>query len=230
MLVIKGLSISYQKKEALSDISLKIEKGKIVGLLGPSGSGKTTLMDVIAGLLYYDVGEVQIDGHSPSTKTKSMVSLLTENNEIPRWMCVKDIIDFYKGMYLDFNVDTFHRMLESIGIEAPLSKSVHHLSKGTIQLLRLALALSREADLYLLDEPLGGMDTMIREKVIELLLDYMTPDATMLISSHIIPEIEQLIERVIFIKEGQLVGDYDCEALRAETGQSIEKTFKEVMR
>lgn len=230
MIEVKNLSKAYGKHQALSDVSFRIDEGQIVGLMGPSGSGKTTLMDIISGLLYYKDGEVFIEGQPPNEKTKAIVSLLTEENAIPNWMTVMEIAKFYHNMYEDFDETKLYRILDEIHIDIPLRKKISHLSKGMLQLLRLALTLSRQAKLYLLDEPLGGMDTIVREQVIEMLFEYAHPYAAILITSQIISEIEKLIERVIFIKDGQLIGDYDCEALRAERGQSIEKIYKEVMR
>lgn len=230
MLEIKQLSKSYGGHKALSNVNLHFEKGKVVALLGPSGSGKTTFMNIVAGILPYKHGDVLISGEEPSEKTKAIVSLLTENHNIPKWMKVSDIIDFYKEMYDDFNEEKFHEILRDIDFDIPYSKKVKHLSKGMKQLLRLALSISREAKLYLLDEPLGGMDTLVREKVVDMLISNINDESTTIIATHIIPEVEKLLDQVIFIKKGKLLGVHDCEELRIQNGQSIEKMFKEVMR
>ncbi|GMQ62628.1 ABC transporter ATP-binding protein [Vallitalea maricola] len=230
MLDIKKLSISYGKHKALDNITFHIDKGEVVGLLGLSGSGKTTFMNTVAGLIPYNHGEVLINGQSPNEKTKGYVSLLTENNAIPKWMSVEDIRSFYIDMYNDFNENKFDSILQEINIDIPYSKKIKNLSKGMTQLLRLSLSIAREAKLYLLDEPLGGMDTIIRNKVIDMLINNINDNSTMLIATHIIPEVEKLLDKVIFIKQGQLIGFYDCEELRIDKRQSIEKTFIEVMK
>lgn len=230
MLDIKNVSKMYGRQLALNDMSFHLGKGEVVGLLGPSGSGKTTLMNIVAGILPFKHGEVLIEDLEPSEKTKAIVSLLTENNAIPKWMTVKDVMNFYIEMYDDFNKEKFQSILNEINMDIPYSKKVKDLSKGMIQLLRLALSISREAGLYLLDEPLGGMDTLVREQVIDVLINYIDHESTIVIATHLIAEVEKLLEKVIFIKEGQILGIHDCEELRIEKGQSIEKTFKEVMR
>lgn len=230
MLDVKNISKSYGSYTALKDVSLHLNKGEVVGLLGPSGSGKTTFMNIIAGILPLECGEVLINGQAPSQKTKAIVSLLTEKNAIPKWMTVKDVVNFYIEMYHDFNQEKFQNILNEIHMDIPYSKRVRNLSKGMTQLLRLALSISRDAELYLFDEPLGGLDTLIREKVINILINYTDYESTVVIATHLIPEVEKLLEKAIFIKDGQILGIYDCEELRIEKGQSIEKTFKEVMR
>jgi ABC-2 type transport system ATP-binding protein len=227
MLDIKKLSISYGKHKALDDITFHIDTNEVVGLLGPSGSGKTTFMNTVAGPIPYNQGEVSINGLNPNKKTKSYVSLLTENNAIPKWMSVEDIRSFYIDMYDDFNENKFDSILQDINIDIPYSKKIKNLSKGMTQLLRLSLSIAREAKLYLFDEPLGGLDTLVREQVIDIIINNIDDDSTIIIATHLIPEVEKLLDKVIFIKNGQMLGVYDCEDLRCQKGQSIEKTFKE---
>ncbi|QUH30738.1 ATP-binding cassette domain-containing protein [Vallitalea guaymasensis] len=230
MLDIKKLSISYGKHKALDDITFHIDKGEVVGLLGPSGSGKTTFMNTVAGLIPYNHGEVLIDGLNPNEKTKGYVSLLTENNAIPKWMSVEDIRSFYIDMYDDFNENKFDSILQDINIDIPYSEKIKNLSRGMTQLLRLSLSIAREAKLYLFDEPLGGMDTLVREQVIDTIINNIDDNSTIIIATHLIQEVEKLLDKVIFIKKGQMLGIHDCEDLRFQKSQSIEKTFKEVMK
>ncbi|MCT4543824.1 MAG: ABC transporter ATP-binding protein [Vallitalea sp.] len=230
MLEIKQLSKKYKKKKALININFTAEKGKVIGLLGSSGSGKTTLMNIIAGITPYKEGNVLIEGEEQSDSTKAIVSLLTENHNIPKWMKVQDIIDFYIQMYDDFNEDKFQSILHNINFTIPHSTKVTNMSKGMKQLLRIALSISREAKLYLLDEPLAGLDTMLRNQVIDILLSEINEESTVIISSHIISEVEKLLDEVIFIKDGEIKGIHNCEELRVQKGQSIEKTFIEVMK
>ncbi|GKX29107.1 ABC transporter ATP-binding protein [Vallitalea longa] len=230
MLDIKNLSINYGKHRVLNDISIHIDKGEVVGLLGPSSSGKTTFMNVVSGLLPYKKGQVLINGTSPCEKTKSYVSLLTENNAIPRWMNLKDIVNFHTEMFNDFNKDKFYSILKNINLDIPDNKKIKHLSKGTIQMLRVALSISRKCGLYLLDEPLGGMDSLVRDQVTDTIINEIDMDSTIIIATHLISEVEKLLDKVIFIKKGQILGIHDCEDLRIEKGQSIEKTFREVMK
>ncbi|MCT4685978.1 ABC transporter ATP-binding protein [Vallitalea sp.] len=230
MLDIKKLSINYGKHKALDDITFHIDKGEVVGLLGPSGSGKTTFMNTVAGLIPYSHGEVLINGQTPNEKTKGYVSLLTESNAIPKWMSVEDIRSFYIDMYDDFNENKFDSILQDINIDISYSKKIKNLSKGMTQLLRLSLSIAREAKLYLFDEPLGGMDTLVREQVIDTIINNIDDDSTIIIATHLIQEVEKLLDKVIFIKNGQMLGIHDCEDLRFQNSQSIEKTFKEVMR
>ncbi|GMQ59279.1 ABC transporter ATP-binding protein [Vallitalea sediminicola] len=230
MLDIKKLSVSYGKYKALDNITFHINKGEVVGLLGPSGSGKTTFMNTVAGLIPYNHGEVLINGQNPNEKTKGYVSLLTEKNAIPKWMGVEDIREFYIEMYEDFNENKFDSILQDIKINIPYSKKIKDLSKGMAQLLRLSLSIAREAELYLLDEPLGGMDTLVREQVIDTIINNIDSNSTIIVATHLIPEVEKLLDKVIFLNNGQMIGIHNCEDLRFQKNQSIEKTFKEVMR
>lgn len=230
MLDVKNLSINYGNHKALDDISININKGEVIGLLGPSGSGKTTFMNVVSGLLAYKNGQVLINELSPCEKTKSYVSLLTENNAIPKWMNLKDIVDFYTEMYNDFNTDKFYSILNNTNLNIPNNKKIKSLSKGTIQIIRVALSISRECGLYLLDEPLGGMDSLVRDQVTDTIINKIDTDSTIVITTHLIAEVEKFLDKVIFIKKGRISGIYDCEDLRIEKSQSIEKTFREVMK
>ncbi|WBW94886.1 ABC transporter ATP-binding protein [Oceanirhabdus sp. W0125-5] len=229
MLDIHNLSKFYGKKKALNNINLEIEKGQIVGLLGPSGSGKTTLFNIAAGIMPFKEGEIRINSLEPSEKTKAFVSILTENNAIPKWMKVKDIVHFYNEMYDDFNKEKFDNILNNFDLDIPYKKRIKNLSKGMTQLLRLALTISREAELYLLDEPLGGMDTLLRDKVIDIILDNLNTESTTIIATHIIPDVERMLDKVVFIKDGSILGYHDCEELRISKGKSVENVFKEVM-
>lgn len=230
MIEVKNLSKFYDKQTVLDDISLQVESGKIIGLLGSSGSGKTTLMGIIGGIIPFNKGEVHIEQYPPGKESKAIVSMLTERNALPKRMKVKDAVHFFKTMYQDFNEKKFHDIIKSTHMQLHMDKRVNQLSKGMQQLLRLALTLGRDAKYYLLDEPLGGVDVFIKEQVMNILFGYVDDEATILLSTHLIPDIEMLIEQVIFMDKGAIVGVHACEDLRAEKGQSIKQAFKEAIR
>lgn len=226
----KKLSKRYGKQKVLYDVNLQLEEGKIIGLLGPSGSGKTTLINIIGGIIPFDEGEIYIEQYPPGKESKGLVSVLTESNALPKRMKVRDAIFFYKQMYHDFREEKFHDIIKNTHMKLPLDKHINQLSKGMQQLVRLALTLGRDARYFLLDEPLGGVDAFIKEQVINMLFSYVDDHGTILLSTHLISDVEMLIEKVIFMNKGVILGIHDCEDLRAHKGQSVESAFKEVIR
>lgn len=229
MIEIKNLNITLSKKNILNDINIKIEKGQVVGLLGPTGSGKTTLLKSIAGIIPPSHGSLTIKNMTPCVETKKILSMMTEKNEAPP-MKVKDIINFYEMFFPDFSKARFKELESEMGIDFPKHQNILNLSKGTLQLLRFILCISRDSEVFILDEPLSGLDTLLREKVNDQILSMIEEERTFIISTHLIHDVENLIDRAVFIKDGKIVLDEDCDDLRSSTGLSIEDSFKEVLK
>ena len=218
----------FPGKKALDDVNLKIGRGKVVGLLGPNGSGKTTLIKILNGLLQPNFGSVMIDATPIGTYTKSQVSYLPDKNYFADWMTVKDIFDLFSDFYADFDRQKALRMCDSLGIgEGDRIKS---MSKGTKEKVQLILVMSRNAQLYLLDEPIGGVDVEAREHVLDLILENFNPKGTMLIVTHLIHDIERLFDDVIVLKEGRVETFTASDSLRAQYGGSLEEALKAMFR
>ena len=225
----KNLTKSYTTgTEALSHVSLTVGRGKIVGLLGPNGSGKTTLIKLLSGLLTPTQGDVCIDGHAPGIYTKSIVSYLPDRMYFPKWMRVNDILAFFADFYPDFDRKKALDMLSSLGI-APGEK-IRRLSKGTQEKVQLVLAMSRRAKLYLLDEPIGGVDPAARDFIIDTIMANYAPDAAVVISTHLISDVERILDNVVFIDRGHVAMAGEADELRSRSGKSINDLFREVFR
>ncbi|HOQ75387.1 MAG TPA: ABC transporter ATP-binding protein [Thermoclostridium sp.] len=222
-----GLTKTFGPKKALSDINLKIGQGQIVGLLGPNGSGKTTLIKIATALLTPSSGEIQISGMKPGLGTKKIVSYLPEKNYLNDWMRVRDIIGMFKDFYEDFSPEKACDMLKRLNISA--DDRLKTLSKGTKEKVQLILVMSREAKLYLLDEPIGGVDPAARDYILETIIGNYNPEATVLISTHLIYDVEKILDHVIFINEGRLVLSSSVDEIR-EQGESVDGLFREVFR
>lgn len=220
------LSKYFYQKKALDKIDLTIEKGRIYGMLGPNGGGKSTFLKIAAGLLKPSQGEIIIDTKKPGVYTKSIVSYLPETNHLYKWMKVKDALNFFKDLYADFNIERAKESLKFMELEE--EEKITSLSKGMMGRLKLTLVLSRKAKLYLLDEPLNGIDPISREKIITSILDSYSEKSTMLICSHLIYYIEKLLDYVFFLSEGRIILAGDAEELRNKRGMSIDKLFQEV--
>ncbi len=220
------LSKYFYQKKALDKVDLSIEKGKIYGILGPNGGGKSTFLKIAAGLLKPSQGEITIDNEKPGTYTKSIVSYLPEINYLYKWMKIKDAVNFFKDLYADFNAEKARESLKFMELEE--EEKVTTLSKGMMGRLKLTLALSRKSKVYLLDEPLNGIDPISREKIITSILDSYSEEASILISSHLIYYIEKLLDYVFFLSEGRIILSGDAEELRNKRGMSIDKLFQEV--
>ena len=220
------LSKYFYQKKALDKIDLSIEKGKIYGILGPNGGGKSTFLKIAAGLLKPSQGEITIDNEKPGVYTKSIVSYLPETNYLYKWMKIKDTLNFFNDLYTDFDVKRARESLKFMELEE--GEKVTSLSKGMMGRLKLTLALSRKAKLYLLDEPLIGIDPISREKIITSILDSYSEEASILISSHLIYYIEKFLDYVFFLSEGRIILSGDAEDLRNKRGMSIDKLFQEV--
>lgn len=216
---------SYSKKDVLKDLNLDIPKGKIVGLLGPNGSGKTTMIKLINGLLQPDKGSIEINGMKPSVETKKIVSYLPEKTYLNDWMKVKDILAFFKDFYEDFNMEKADQMLESLKINK--DEKLKTMSKGTKEKVQLILVMCRKADLYILDEPIGGVDPAARSYILKTILTNYNENSTLLIATHLISEIENICDDVIFISNGEIVLQGNVDEIREEKGKSIDSLFRE---
>ncbi|MCX7708712.1 MAG: ABC transporter ATP-binding protein [Clostridia bacterium] len=224
----KGVSKSFGGIKALNALDLKLERGRIMGLLGPNGSGKTTFLKVIAGLLRPDSGEISIDQNPVGLKTKSLVSYLPDRNTLYPWMKVQDAIEFYSDLFEDFDEDKARELLELMKIKevAP----VKSLSKGMQEKLNLCLVFARRARLYVLDEPLGGTDPVAREKIIDLIITNFREDSSILLTTHLVGNIERLFDDAAFICKGEIVLQGNAEELRLDRGRSIDEIYREVFK
>ena len=224
----KGLTKNYGMKTALRNVNLSIEPGRIVGLLGPNGSGKTTLIKLSTGLLTPAAGEVKILEMKPSPETKAITSYLPEVPYLNDWMKVSDIVAFFRDFYADFNQEKAHEMLDNLGVDE--KAQLKTLSKGTKEKVQLILVMSREAKLYLLDEPIGGVDPAARDYILNTIIKNYNQEAAVVISTHLISDIEQVLDDVIFLKEGELILSTTADDLREEQGMSVDAYFREVYK
>ncbi|MDF2502943.1 MULTISPECIES: ABC transporter ATP-binding protein [Clostridium] len=223
-----NLKKSYFRKRGLEDLNLEIPSGKIIGLLGPNGSGKTTFIKIAAGILRHTSGEIKIDGNNPGVYTKSIVSYLPDVNFLYKWMKIKDAIKFYKDMFNDFDDNKCRELLQIMNLSE--EDKVTSLSKGMMEKLTLSLTLSRRAKLYILDEPLGGVDPTAREQIINAILENYRDDSSMIVTTHLVNDIERLFDDVAFISEGKIVLQGNAEELRIEKGKSIDELYREVFK
>lgn len=224
---IKGLTKSYDKrKNALDHLDLTIPSGRIIGLLGPNGSGKTTLIKLLAGLLMPNEGEILICGKEPGTETKAVVSYLPERTYFRSSMRVKELIEYFQDFYADFRPERARELLGNLKIDE--NASLKTLSKGTKEKVQLIMVMSREARLYLLDEPIAGVDPAARDYILRTIISNYNEDATVILSTHLISDIEQILDEVIFIKEGRILLQDSVENIREQQGKSVDAYFREV--
>ncbi len=221
----KDVHKSYSKKEVLKGLNLNIPKGKIVGLLGPNGSGKTTMIKLMNGLLQPDRGSIEINGMKPSKETKKIVSYLPERTYLNDWMKVKDILEFFYDFYEDFDVQKANEMINSLKIDK--NEKLKSMSKGTKEKVQLILVMSRKADLYILDEPIGGVDPAARSYILKTILTNYNEDSTLLIATHLISEIENICDDILFISNGEIVLQGSVDEIREDKGKSIDALFRE---
>ena len=228
LLECRKLNKNYGGSFALNDIDLQIEPGRIVGLLGPNGSGKTTLIKLVNGLLTPTGGEVLIDGRKPSPETKAIVSYLPERNALSEWMSAKQAMDYYADFFGDFNRDKAKEMIRNLGLDE--QARIKTMSKGTREKLQLILVMSREAKLYLLDEPIGGVDPATRDYILRTIISNYNENASVIISTHLIADVEQVLDDVIFLREGHVELHESVDEIRNEKGTSVDALFREVFR
>lgn len=224
----ENLSKSYFNKQALKGISLDIKPGKVVGLLGPNGSGKTTFLKIVAGIMQPTSGDIFIDGHKPGVYTKSIVSYLPDNEYIPKRMKIKNAINFFKDFYSDFDEMKAYELLQFMKLDA--NSNVKTLSKGMNEKFKLTLVLSRKAKLYVLDEPLGGVDPTAREKILDAIINNYNENSSMIITTHLVNDIERIFDEVAFISEGEIVLQGNAEELRINKKKSIDELYREVFQ
>ena len=224
----RGLCKRYGAMAALDDINLSIEPGRVVGLLGPNGSGKTTLIKLCNGLLTPTSGELLILGERPGALTKAVVSYLPDRVTLPEWMSARQIMDFYADFYADFQRDKAKDMLARLGLNEQMK--IKQMSKGMREKLQLILTMSREASLYLLDEPIGGVDPATRDNILETIIRNYNPEAAVIISTHLIADVEAVLDEVIFINNGHIVLQSAVDTIRDEHGKSVDAYFREVFK
>ena len=228
LLECKDLTKSFSGKTAIDHIDLSIESGHIIGLLGPNGSGKTTLIKMINGLLTPTSGTLYYKENPIGVESKRHISYLPDHSYLNMNQRVKEIIAFFQDFYEDFDSERAYDMLQKLNINP--NDSLKSMSKGTKEKVQLILVMSRKAELYILDEPIAGVDPAARDYIMQTILTNYDEKATILLSTHLISDIENILDEVIFIKEGEILCQKDADALRAEKGQSIDEIFREVFR
>jgi len=228
LLECRGLSKSYGRHPALSGLSFTLPRGRIVGLLGPNGSGKTTLLKLACGLIRPSMGQILINGKPPGVASKKAVAYLPEKTYLNDWMRVQDIVKLFADFYVDFRPERARTMLRNLGIRE--GARLKTLSKGNQEKVQLIMVMSRDAELYLLDEPIGGVDPAAREYIVSTIIGNYNENATVLLSTHIITDIETVLDQVIFLKEGALTLNSAVDQLREESGKSVDQVFREVFR
>ena len=228
VLEIKGLNKSYGKKTALTDINLELERGKIVGLLGPNGSGKTTLIKLINGLLTPNSGAITVDGSPIGEKSRLAVSYLPDKTYLPDWMKVNNVLKMFSEFYENFDMAKAEDMLRKLGING--DERLKALSKGTKEKVQLILVMCRSAKLYLLDEPIGGVDPAARDYILNTIITTYNPDASVVISTHLISDIEKVLDEAVFINNGSIVLHDTVDNIREKEGKSVDGYFREVFK
>ena len=223
-----ALTRDFGSVKALQGVDLTLEPGKIVGLLGPNGSGKTTLLKILNGLLQPTSGQVLICGKAPGTESKSLISYLPDRGYFPDWMRVGDMVDMFADFYADFDRVKAAEMCRALGLEDSLG--IKTLSKGTREKMQLMLVMSRKAKLYLLDEPIAGVDPAAREFIMQTILTNYNEEGTVLISTHLLSDIEQVLDEAVFLQQGRIVLHEIVDSIRECTGESVDALFREMFR
>ena len=224
----KGLVKRYGKRTVVNDVNFSVTQGEIVGLLGPNGAGKTTLIKIINGLLQPTSGRIWVDGKAPSIETKSIVSYLPDVNFLNNWMTVEQIIFMFADFYADFRHQLAFEMVSRLGINR--KQSLRTLSKGNKEKVCLILVMSRSAKLYVLDEPIAGVDPATRDYIITTIINNYNPQASVLISTHLISDIESFLDEVVFIKNGMLFMHDTVDHIREQHHMSVDDLFREVFK
>ena len=223
-----GVSKKYGKKEVLKNINLQLERGKIIGLLGPNGSGKTTLIKIINGLLTADEGDIKVSGEQIGIESKKIISYLPDRTYLADWMKVKDIVGMFDDFYKDFSREKAEDMLKRLNINE--DDRLKTLSKGNKEKVQLILVMSRQAQLYLLDEPIGGVDPAARDYILNTIITNYNPDASVVISTHLISDVEKVLDEAIFINNGEIVLHESVEDIREKYSTSVDGYFREVFK
>ena len=224
----KALTKNYGHAAALDGVDITVEPGHIVGLLGPNGSGKTTLIKLANGLLTPTSGEILVCGMKPGKETHACLSYLPERTSIPTWMTTTQLLDFYQDFYADFRRDAAEEMLAHLNI--PARQHIKQMSKGTREKVQLIVTMSRAAKLYLLDEPIGGVDPATRDYILSTIIGNYNPEAAVVISTHLIADVERVLDDVIFINQGRVMLQSSVDQIREEKGMSVDELFREVFK
>lgn len=221
-----GLTKTYGGKIALNQIYLNLERGRIIGLLGPNGSGKTTLIKIMNGLLEPTAGDILVNGQKPGINSKFSVSYLPERTYLQLGMKVMEVVEYFRDFYPDFQVDRAYDMLSRLQIQ-PYER-LKNLSKGTKEKVQLILVMSRNADLYILDEPIAGVDPASRDYILHTIVANYNRNATILLSTHLISDVENILDEVVFIRQGSIILQAGAEQIRQNEGKSVDRFFREV--
>ena len=219
---------SYGSAKALDGVTLSVERGHIVGLIGPNGSGKTTLIKLANGLLTPTAGTIDVCGMAPGKESHALVSYLPERTSVPLWMTAGELLDFYCDFYPDFRRGAAEEMLSHLGIQP--KQRIRQMSKGTREKVQLIMVMSRAAKLYLLDEPIGGVDPATRDYILTTIISNYEPDAAVIISTHLIADVERVLDDVIFLDRGRVVLQSSVDDIRAQQGKSVDELFREVFK
>ena len=225
LLEVSHITKSYGNNIVLNDVTFNIPKGKIVGLLGPNGSGKTTLIKLINDLLKEDDGTIKVNGLDLGVETKKLISYLPDKNYLNNNMTVLELLNYFKDFYEDFRIDKAKELISKLDLD--LNQKLKTMSKGTKEKVQLILVMSRKAKLYVLDEPIGGIDPAARDYIINTILTNFSNDASLLISTHLISDLEKVLDEVIFLKNGKVVRCGSTDEIRKETNMSINDLFRE---
>ena len=228
LLKITNVTKKYHHFKALNNVSMTLESGKIIGLLGPNGSGKTTLIKIINGLLKDYEGEVLVDGKNVGIDSRKIISYLPDENYFQDWMYIKDVLSIFSDLYEDFDKENCLTLMNRFKLDKGMK--IKEMSKGMKEKFQLSLVMSRKAKLYILDEPIAGVDPAAREVILDVILNNYEEDALVLISTHLISDLETIFDDVVFLKDGEIVLHQSTEDLRLERKQSIDKAFREVFR
>ena len=225
LLEVSHITKSYGNNKVLDDVTFSIPKGKIVGLLGPNGSGKTTLIKLINDLLKEDSGTIKVEGLDLGVETKKLISYLPDKNYLNNNMTVLELLNYFKDFYEDFRIDKAKELIGKLDLD--LNQKLKTMSKGTKEKVQLILVMSRKAKLYILDEPIGGIDPAARDYIINTILTNFSNDASLLISTHLISDLEKVLDEIIFLKNGKVVRSGSTDEIRKETNMSINDLFRE---
>ncbi len=228
MLKIESLTKRYGSALVLGNLNLELQANNIVGLLGPNGSGKTTLLKIIAGLIQDYAGQIYVDNATLDYKSKAKISFLPEQQTLNEWWTIGTALKFYRDFFDNFDVDKFNNMIAMFDLEAKMK--IKQLSKGMKEKLNLALALSKQADIYLLDEPLGGVDPAARSIILENIIQNYNQNALLILSTHLISDIEPVLDRAVFIKDKKILLNQECDVLRREQMMSVDAFFRKTYR
>lgn len=228
LLEFSNITKNTGSKVALDNVSFNLEPGKIIGLLGPNGSGKSTILKLVNGLLQPTEGEIKIMGNPPGIMSKSIISYLPERTYLNEWMKISDLINFFADFYIDFDINKANEMV--IALKLDPNHKLKTLSKGNKEKVQLILVMSRKAKLYLLDEPIGGVDPATRDFILDTIISNYLSDATLMISTHLISDIERIFDEVILINQGTIYKHDSVDNIRQQTGKSVDQLFREVFK